>query len=796
MENPDQLQEQVHTLAGQQAFHVCPTCGLKLSLSTKTCPNDGTETGESPKPGTIFKGHYEFVDIVGEGGMSVVYKARDKLLGRTVAIKLMHAHVAANSKQILRFQQEAKAASLLSHPHVISVHEFGTLDDGQPFLIMDYAEGKSLAEIIAGRGRLPVARALAIFVQVADALSHAHRKNVIHRDLKPSNIMLCRGDRGEDVAKVVDFGIAKIVQSDADKRGLTQTGEIFGSPPYMSPEQCAGWPMNNRSDIYSMGCLMYEALSGHPPFTGESLVETVYKHMHEPPPQLVAEGEKFPEMLQMIVTKTLAKEPGERYETMEQLRADLQHVLDDVEGRDNQAKYICNETSAPTTFKIPWVVVGGAILVIVSALFATLSLPTAPPPKGNKVQASLEQVVAQSGPQDSMLSNQSPSWSGDDNDLKELIKTNPNVTELPRDGKPLTDAGFIDIAKMKYLHMVSLCDTEVTNATMKRLGAVSSLKTLRVARTTVNDNGIKALAGLDLRELDVSNTGVTRAALPTIAGFKNLEVLNVSGLNLTDADLVMLAQLPSLHDLTISGNHITGPGLARLRSLKRLVAGGNPLDDEGIPFVVQLPILEVIDLSDTPITEKGGVLLGAKSNLVSVTLNKTLIGDKTARELVKLPGLKVLSLDETKVTRALIPALVKSKSIVDLSLHKDGLDNASAALISTMGQLQVLNVGGSQIDDAGAKKLANLSKLKDLSLDHTLITDASMPALVGKLKKQLQSLNISGTIITNKGVRALSEIDGLADLKTADCRGIDDDGLQDVKHAHPYCHMDRGDAMF
>ncbi len=796
MENPDKLQEQVHTLAGQQAFHVCPTCGLKLSLSTKTCPNDGTETGESPKPGTIFKGHYEFVDIVGEGGMSVVYKARDKILGRTVAIKLMHAHVAANSKQILRFQQEAKAASLLSHPHVISVHEFGTLDDGQPFLIMDYAEGKSLAEIITSRGRLPVARALAIFVQVADALSHAHRKNVIHRDLKPSNIMLCRGDRGEDVAKVVDFGIAKIVQSDADKRGLTQTGEIFGSPPYMSPEQCAGWPMNNRSDIYSMGCLMYEALSGHPPFAGESLVETVYKHMHEPPPQLVAEGEKFPEMLQMIVTKTLAKEPGERYETMEQLSADLQHVLDDVEGRDNQAKYICNETSTPTSFKIPWVVVGGVILVIVSALFATLSWPTAKPPEDNKVQASLEQVVAQSAPQDSMLSNQSPSWSGDDNDLKELIKTNPNATKLPRDGKPLTDAGFIDVGKMKYLHTVSLCDTEITNATMKRLGAVSSLKTLRVARTTVNDDGVKALAGLGLIELDVSNTGVTRASLPLIANFKNLQILNVSGLNLTDADLMVLSRLPSLENLTISGNHITGPGLARFRNLKRLDAAGNPLDDEGIPFVVQLPMLKEIDLSDTPITEKGGVLLGAKSNLVSVTLNKTLIGDKTARELVRLPELKVLNLDETKVTRALIPALVKSKSIENLSLHKDGLDNASAALISTMGQLQVLNVGGSQIDDAGAKKLANLSKLKDLSLDHTLITDASMPALVGKLKKQLQSLNISGTIITNKGVRALSEIDGLADLKTADCRGIDDDGLQDVKHAHPYCHMDRGDAMF
>lgn len=791
MENPEQLQEQVHTLAGEQAFRACPTCGLKLAWSTKTCPNDGTVTVQSPEPGTIFKGHYEFVDIVGEGGMSVVYKARDKILGRTVAIKLMHAHVASSSKQILRFQQEAKAASLLSHPNIISVHEFGTLEDGQPFLIMDYAEGRSLAEIVASRGRLPIVRALGIFVQVCDGLSHAHRKNVIHRDLKPSNIMLCRGDRGEDQAKVVDFGIAKIVRADADKRGLTQTGEVFGSPPYMSPEQCAGWPMNNRSDIYSMGCLMFEALTGKPPFTGDSLVETVYKHMHETAPPLVADDEKFPEMLQVIVAKALAKEPGDRYETMEKLRADLVHVLDDLEGRANESKYICADAAQGGRLRIPWFVFAGAALVVLAAVFAGLSLPGDRPLDGSKV--SLESVVAHSGPHDSLLSNKSPTWSFDDNDLKKLIKTDPNMTVLIREDKPLTDEGCQEIGRLKYLSQINLKDTGITNATMKKLGQVSTLKSVNVAGTNVSDEGLRSLVGLNLKQLNVANTGITGAGVPLIATFKDLEVLDVSGLSLADADLALLAQLPALRDLTISGNHITGSGFARFKHLQRIVANSNPIGDEAVSLVTKLCDLTEVDLSDTLITEHGGVFLAGEQNLSSVKLNRTMIGDQTAKALVKLPNLKVLSLDETKVTRAMIPALVTSKTIWWLSLNKDRLDDSCAAQIGTMNQLERLNVGGSQIGDAGVAKLANLPNLVDLSLDHTRMTDKSIPILVKKLKK-LQDLNISGTIVTN--VQALSDLANLEQLHIADCRGLSEEDLEVVRNAHPDCQMDRGDAMF
>jgi len=276
--------------------------------------------------GTIIDKHYEIMSIIGSGGMSVVYVAKDIRLKKIVALKMMLPHLVANPLSMQRFQQEAEAASNLNHPNVVGVHNFGVSKSTQPYLIMDYCQGIALGALIAQSGRLDLDRAVPIFIQIASALAHAHEKGVIHRDLKPSNILVTQSSENRDLIKIVDFGIAKILpQEGREAAQLTQTGEIFGSPMYMSPEQCRGERLDVRSDIYSMGCVMYETLTGGPPIEGANMLEILFKHINEMPPRLTqtASGLPFPPKLEAIVFKTLAKDPNERYQTMTALREDL-----------------------------------------------------------------------------------------------------------------------------------------------------------------------------------------------------------------------------------------------------------------------------------------------------------------------------------------------------------------------------------------------------------------------------------------------------------------------------------------
>lgn len=277
--------------------------------------------------GTVLADKYEILAVLGRGGMSVVYKARHLLMKKAVAIKVLLPQLVLNPQSLKRFQQEAEAASCLSHPNVITVYDFGVSEHGLPYLVMDLLHGQSLAEAVKEKGALDVQRALDIFVQACSALGEAHRKGVIHRDLKPSNIMLVLTDSGSESVKIVDFGIAKVLPQEGEEfQKLTQTGEIFGSPFYMSPEQCMGLKLDARSDIYSFGCLMYETLTGKPPLVGAHTLDTMFKHMNETPQGLTnlkCEAH-VRERLEMVIFKALAKTPDQRYQSMKELEDDLE----------------------------------------------------------------------------------------------------------------------------------------------------------------------------------------------------------------------------------------------------------------------------------------------------------------------------------------------------------------------------------------------------------------------------------------------------------------------------------------
>lgn len=268
---------------------------------------------------------YQLLSIVGSGGMSVVYKGNDLYLKKIVAVKMLLPQMLAFAGSLERFRREAHAASTIDHPNVVKVTNFGIMENGTAYLVMDFIDGVPLSDLFSVAFPLTIDRALRIFAQVADALAQAHNMGIVHRDLKPTNIIVIRTDIDGEQAKLVDFGIAKLTNQEGEEAfRLTQTGEVFGSPLYMSPEQCRGENLDWRADIYSLGCVMYEALVGEAAHDGNNSLEVMFKHTNEVPPPMNRNGRKsIPQRLERIVFKAIAKEPNERYQTMEALRNDL-----------------------------------------------------------------------------------------------------------------------------------------------------------------------------------------------------------------------------------------------------------------------------------------------------------------------------------------------------------------------------------------------------------------------------------------------------------------------------------------
>ena len=270
----------------------------------------------------IFNGRYELHRRLGRGGMAEVYLARDQLLDRPVAVKVLFPALATDQGFVERFRREAQAAANLQHPNIVSVFDWGEAN-GTYFIVMEYVEGMTLAELLRDEGRLHPDRAAEITADIAAALGFAHRNRVVHRDVKPGNVLITR-DGG---VKVADFGIARAL-SDSSDMNLTKTGSVMGTATYFSPEQARGAPVDPRSDIYSLGCVLYEMTTGHPPFAGDSAVAIAYKHVQENPVPPRRFDPALPETLEAITLKCLAKNPANRYPGAQDLRADLRRFLD------------------------------------------------------------------------------------------------------------------------------------------------------------------------------------------------------------------------------------------------------------------------------------------------------------------------------------------------------------------------------------------------------------------------------------------------------------------------------------
>jgi eukaryotic-like serine/threonine-protein kinase len=426
---------------------VCPTCGTEYEPKERFCPSDGTALrtpgGMSDLVGQVVADRYHVLRKLGEGGMGQVYLAEHVKMGRKSALKVMHPAMGSDPDAIGRFNREASNASRINHPHVAAVYDFGETSDALIYLAMEYVEGQSLTALLEEHGALPVRRASEIIVQAASALAAAHELGIVHRDLKPDNIMIARNRDGSDCVKVVDFGIAKAGTEGNQK--VTRTGLVVGTPEYMSPEQLAGDKLDGRSDVYSLGLVAFNLLTGALPFPSESAQESMIMRLTDRPRTL---SELRPDIawdasIQRVMDRVLARAADERYPTAPEFARDL----------------------AAAVARMPQSALNADGTLVMGAMTAAV-----PPTRARGARPSAPTVAATA-----MLPGVAPT----------RVSSPASVASPPRSRLPLVvSGGALAVALLAGVGYLATRDRGTTDAPRDTSGAIASAATASAAPTT------------------------------------------------------------------------------------------------------------------------------------------------------------------------------------------------------------------------------------------------------------------------------------------------------------------------
>lgn len=607
----------------------CAVCGLVLDASIETCPNDGSRLNHDLAHDRAFEHTYEFCEKIAEGGMGVIYKARHRALNMYVAIKMLQV-TNATSVSVQRFQQEAQTLAKLNHPNLVRLFELGVTSYGQPFTVMEFVEGKGLDRMIAEGGRLTLPRALDVFRQVCNGLEYVHARGILHRDLKPSNIMIVETGPDSIQVKLVDFGVAKIMDETAAK-SLTQTGEFVGSPLYMSPEQAKGLQLDERSDIYSLGCVMYEMLSGTTPFTARTAVELIMKQVSEQPRNLnvASVGRRYPNALEALIAKMLAKDPEDRFQNVAELRSALQQLLD-----GHQAWYqvnLSNAVAKTTSLVWPFVVTGAVLALAVVVVLSALS----------EHDKSLRDAMTR---KKALVERESfPEHLGEDAAYSRIVSSPETWVDVSAPiALPPHPFSLFRERTQRYVEEIIANDQKV-----------------------VQDSDVALIAGFPLTRLSLKRTGITAAAMPTISKITTLETLELEGVKLQRSDIKTLTNLHSLIDIYLVNCDLDDACLAELAQIKTIahitVNTNARITTGGIEHLISLPNLTQLSIARTDVQNDVGKELLAMPKLTRVILDGTKVSDEILPELVKMPNLRFLGLNETMITDAGLSSFEASK---------------------------------------------------------------------------------------------------------------------------------------
>lgn len=590
------------------------------------------ETSESELQSALCERYTDF-SKVGQGGMAVVYKAHDTVLLRSVAIKTLLIKK-MTPDMVTRFQQEARTAGKLQHPNVVTVLDFG-MSEQIPYLIMDYADGETLASVIEKKKKLPFEEVVELASEVCRGMAFAHSQGVIHRDLKPSNIVILSQPEADALVKIVDFGIAKIVQSlqgDTASGALTLRHEIdgrisnsqlIGSPFYMSPEQIRGEDIDARSDIYSFGCTLYQMLTGKVPFRGETKLETFNLHLNSPPPAISEPG--VPPELALLTLKCLEKEASNRPDSMSVISETLLKCLESSEPADSK-------DGGHAKWKSLQMISVAAVVVV--ALFSvavlTHSQNTKKPTISKRKQKAkiVEKIVDRKWYQDTRLGK--TYWIAfpglTDAQLLPVIENKPKFIDL-RQAKISKD-GLASLASVP-VEELDLNSTSFDDTAAPYLSKLKTIKRLGLSYTKFTDKGLEQLDLPNLVHLDVDCLPITDRGLETI-----------------------VTRWPRLSYLNISGTPVTSKGLMKLAKLRRIVAlevAAKVLDDDAMKLITSMPLTR-LSVNSSKFSKKWLDSLGQMKTLTSLSVSNlhNCTDEDYAKLTASLPNAKVVCINMAK----------------------------------------------------------------------------------------------------------------------------------------------------
>jgi eukaryotic-like serine/threonine-protein kinase len=624
--------------------------------------------------------HFKVLQKLGQGGMGWVLLAEDTRLTRRVALKVMRGKYTQDKDSRERFKREARIAAGLKHDHIVTIYHVGE-DRGIPYLAMEFLEGGTLQQRLEYPKPLSLGAAVRIAREMAEGLKAAHERGMIHRDIKPANIWL-ESPKGR--VKILDFGLARDLETAS---GLTQAGEIVGTPHYMAPEQARNKNLDPRTDLYSLGCVLYRMVTGRLPFAGETLVATLTAIAVDSPTPVRELNPHVPPALADLIHKLLAKDPADRHASAAVLIEELSLIEQDVSGgarssisipvppviqintepkplaernpKSGKVAPLAARKSAATERLWMYAAIGGIVLLTTMLVIVVwLAMMGVFTPSGSSRSTTVRKAPASRtkadlrsveplGPKSVAAAREMAQWAlAQTSSQTELqIRANDQNIRLGRGDQLPRDDFTLEAVRLRGCRDLALAD-------LQKLAAISTLRSLDLSESNIDDSGLTALAQLPaLTTLEVEDTAVGDAGVQAvIATSPMLEVLRIGGTQCTAAVLPAIAKLKDLADLSLRGLTISGADLSALQpvnahDLRTIDLAQTSIGDDGIPHLVNMPVLENLILDRTNVTAAGIGNLGKQGRPVTLSLRGTKIGDAGAEQFLQCTLLVSLTID-------------------------------------------------------------------------------------------------------------------------------------------------------
>lgn len=660
---------------------------------------------------------YKPVELIGQGAAGTVYRCRDRLLGKWVAIKCLRA---ITPEQLVSFQNEAKATSLLNHPGVVAVMDFGSTAGGAPFMVMEYVRGPSIKALLESNGPSSETIAIPIFIRIAEALAHAHSKNVFHRDLKSSNIVLVNNDGRDPDVRIIDFGIATVKQITQEPT-IHQGKTVAGTPHYMSPDQARGLAFDERSEVYNFGCVMFEMLTGRTPFTGETPIEIIGKHANAVPPKLadVAPDQEFSDAIEALICKCLEKEPAKRFQTMNELIEALKTIGSSTDGEPTVE-------NADRFKKLALGAVAVACALLLTG-FVGIQLKSA----NDQREAAEAKTLARK---------------------EEAARVQKAARQI--------DKVWIRRASNEYWQPIgAITDDDLVALQRYRSQEAKAIwffsNTIDGLLASVTKRGWQALARMPLTRLHFQNVGLNDSALRYVAKIKTLKTLMFNEEPITDRGVEFLAVAPSIEALVFDGALVTDKSagsFCRMRNLNSLTLMNTRFTDAGVDA-----------LKDT--------------NIRSLNIGSTLVTDACLDSVAQMKHLEHLRIGRTKITgKGLLKLTKLPLNVLTINELSGVTDDTIELIAQNYPGMYELNMDGVSLGTKGWSNLAKLKELEHLSIMGTNVDDATFTPI--STLPRLTSITVAGTAISDKSFARLANMPNLKTVEAGQCRNVTKSGLK------------------